>query len=314
MQTINRLFPLLALIGAACAYWQPQLFSGFSNLIVPLLVIIMLAMGLSLNVSDFTAAVRQYRAVGVGLVLQFSVMPLSALLISQLLGLDADLTLGLVVVGSVAGGTASNVVCYLAKGDLALSITMTACSTLLGVLLTPMIIELVAGQVVAVPVLAMLVSLAKIVLLPVIVGLLANHYLAASVSKIRGVLPWISVVAICMAITIIVALNAQRIEQIGAIVLLAVILHNASGLAFGYGVCYLLGFSHKVCRTISLEVGLQNSGLATALCVQFFSPASALPAAIFSVWHNLSGAMLAGYWSGKQAQDRQADKPSQKEA
>ncbi|WP_394204667.1 bile acid:sodium symporter family protein [Shewanella waksmanii] len=301
MQTINRLFPILAIIGVVFAYLQPYMLQGHSGLIVPLLVIIMLAMGLSLSVSDFTAAAKQYKAVSVGLLLQFSVMSLSALLISILLGLGPELTLGMVVVGSVAGGTASNVVCYLAKGDLALSITMTACSTLLGVVMTPVMIELVAGRVVDIPVMAMLVSLAKIVLLPVIAGIAINHFLRSQVDKVKWLLPWISVLAICMAISIIVALNATRIEQIGGLVLVAVVLHNATGLMAGYGICYVLGFSHKVCKTISIEVGLQNSGLATALCVQFFTPTSALPAALFSIWHNLSGAMLAGYWSGSRA-------------
>ncbi|MCL1085505.1 bile acid:sodium symporter family protein [Shewanella glacialipiscicola] len=294
---INRFFPLLALCGAVLAYVMPSGFVEVKSAIVPLLVVIMLSMGLTLNLFDFANAFKQKRAVLTGLVLQFSVMPLSALLISQLLGLDRELTIGMVLVGSVAGGTASNVVCYLAKGDVALSITMTALSTLAGVVLTPLIIKLLIGEMVDIPFTDMLLSLVKIVLIPVSAGVIINHFFKSLVAKVAPALPLISILAIVMAITIIVALNADQFDKVGSIILLAVFLHNGLGLALGYFCCRLLGFSHTVCKTISIEVGLQNSGLATALCIKFFSPISAIPSAIFSIWHNLSGAMLAGYWA-----------------
>ena len=251
---------------------------------------------------DFANAFKQKRAVLTGLVLQFSVMPLSALLISQLLGLDRELTIGMVLVGSVAGGTTSNVVCYLAKGDVALSITMTALSTLAGVVLTPLIIKLLIGEMIDIPFADMLLSLVKIVLFPVSAGVIINHFFKSLVAKVAPALPLISILAIVMAITIIVALNANQFDKVGPIILLAVFLHNGFGLALGYFCCRLLGFNHTVCKTISIEVGLQNSGLATALCIKFFSPISAIPSAIFSIWHNLSGAILAGYWA-RESQD-----------
>lgn len=297
LANVNRFFPILALLGAGTAYLMPSWFTDFKSAIVPLLVIIMLSMGLTLNLQDFSRALSQKRAVFVGLVLQFTVMPLSALLISLGLGLERDLTIGMVLVGSVAGGTASNVVCYLAKGDVALSITMTALSTLIGVLLTPLIIQLLLGELINIPLTDMVISLIKIVLLPVSVGVLLNHRFKPWVTKITPILPLISIIAIVGAITIIVALNATQFNKVGPIILLAVFLHNSLGLAIGYGACRVLGFNHTVCKTISIEVGLQNSGLATALCIKFFSPISALPSAIFSIWHNLSGALLAGYWS-----------------
>ncbi|WP_076408918.1 bile acid:sodium symporter family protein [Shewanella sp. UCD-KL12] len=297
LENINRLFPVFALIGALTAYFMPQWFVELKFLIVPLLIIIMLSMGLTLNVSDFSSALQQKRAVLVGLLLQFSIMPVSALLISLALGLERDMVIGMVLVGSVAGGTASNVVCYLAKGDVALSITMTALSTLVGVLFTPLLIELLLGQMIDIPLSAMLISLVKIVLLPVTVGVLINHFFKPQVSKITPALPLVSIMAIVLAITIIVALNAGQFDKVGPIIFVAVFLHNSLGLILGYSCCRLLGFSHTVCKTISIEVGLQNSGLATALSIQFFSPSSALPAAIFSIWHNLSGSLVAGYWS-----------------
>ncbi|MCL1091994.1 bile acid:sodium symporter family protein [Shewanella profunda] len=297
LANVNRFFPLLALLGALTAYLEPNWFTDLKSSIVPLLMIIMLSMGLTLNLQDFANAFKQKRAVVTGLILQFSVMPLSALLISFLLGLDRDLTIGMVLVGSVAGGTASNVVCYLAKGDVALSITMTALSTLASVILTPLIIKLLIGQMIDIPLIDMLLSLVKIVLIPVSLGVIINHLLKSLVTKITPALPLISIFAIVMAITIIVALNANQFDKVSPIILLAVFLHNGLGLALGYICCRLLGFNHTVCKTISIEVGLQNSGLATALCIKFFSPISAIPSAIFSIWHNLSGAILAGYWA-----------------
>lgn len=302
LANINRLFPLFALIGAALAYCFSPAFIGFKSAIVPLLIIIMLAMGLTLNVSDFANAFAQKKAVLVGLLLQFTVMPISALAISLLLGLDRELTIGMVLVGSVAGGTASNVICYLAKGDVALSISMTALSTLVGVVLTPFIINLLLGEMIDIASSTMLLSLVKIVLVPVSVGVLLNHLCKPQIAKIAPLLPLISIVAIVLAISIIVALNAAQFQQVGMIILLAVFLHNGLGLGLGYAACRLLGFHHTVCKTISIEVGLQNSGLATALSIQFFSPMAALPSAIFSIWHNLSGAVLAGYWAGLEQQ------------
>ncbi|MCR4536325.1 bile acid:sodium symporter family protein [Shewanella xiamenensis] len=299
MVNINRFFPLFALLGAGTAYLMPAWFSGLKTSIVPLLVVIMLSMGLTLDLQDFTNAFKQKRAVITGLILQFTLMPLSALVISLLLGLNRELTIGMVLVGSVAGGTASNVICYLAKGDVALSITMTALSTLVGVVLTPLIIQLLIGEMVAIPLVDMLVSLVKIVLIPVTVGVVLNHFFKPQVAKLAPALPIISIVGIVLAISIIVALNAGQFAQVGPVILLAVFLHNGLGLALGYTCCRLLGFSHTVCKTISIEVGLQNSGLATALCIKFFSPVSAVPSAIFSIWHNLSGAMLAGYWASR---------------
>lgn len=307
LANINRLFPLLALIGAVLAYCFPQIFTDFKAAIVPLLIMIMLAMGLTLNLTDFANAFTQKKAVLVGLLLQFTVMPISALAISLLLGLDRELTIGMVLVGSVAGGTASNVICYLAKGDVALSISMTALSTLVGVVLTPFIINLLLGEMIDIASSAMLLSLVKIVLVPVSVGVLLNHLCQPLVAKVAPLLPFVSIVGIVLAISIIVALNAAQFQQVGLIILLAVFLHNGLGLGLGYAACRLLGFSHTVCKTISIEVGLQNSGLATALSIQFFSPMAALPSAIFSIWHNLSGAVLAGYWASL-AQERAPQK------
>lgn len=297
LRTITQLFPLWAVLFSLCAYFFPSVFVDLKSQIVPLLTIIMLAMGLTLKPKDFLNVVTNKKAIGIGLILQFSVMPLAALLVSLLLGFDPMLTIGMVLVGSVAGGTSSNVMCYLAKGDVALSITMTSISTLLGVVLTPLLVKLLAGQSVDVPAMSMLMSLVKIVLVPVSTGLLCNVLLHSVTEKLEPVLPLISMVAIVMIIAIVVALNASQLATIGPIVALAVILHNSIGLASGYWICRALGFNESICRTVAFEVGLQNSGLATALAMKFFTPASAVAGTIFSIWHNLSGSLLAGYWA-----------------
>ena len=294
---LSHLFTPWALLFSLLAYWQPEPFVGLKGQIVPLLTIIMLAMGLTLKPQNFLDVVRNKKAIGLGLVLQFSVMPLAALLVSLLLGFDAELTVGMVLVGSAAGGTSSNVMCYLAKGDVALSITMTALSTLLGVLVTPLLVQLLAGKSVDVPVLDMLLSLVKIVLIPVVFGVVANVFLHSLTARIEPVLPLVSMAAIVMIIAIVVALNAGQFASIGPIVALAVILHNGIGIAAGYWVSRWLGFEGRICRTVAFEVGLQNSGLATALAMKFFTPASAMAGTLFSVWHNLSGSLLAGVWA-----------------
>lgn len=294
---VIQLFPVWALLLSVLAFYQPDLFVGLKTQIIPLLTIIMLAMGLTLSATDFKKVLKSSKAVGVGVLLQFMVMPIAAFGVAMMFGFDTELTVGMLLVGSVAGGTSSNVMCYLAKGDTALSISMTAISTLLGVLLTPLLVSLMIGKSVDVPVAGMLVSLFKIVLLPVAAGVLINTFFSKFVCKAEPIFPYISMFAIVLIIAIVVALSSSKLVEVGLIVAAAVILHNAIGLVLGYWVTYLLGFDAKVCRTIAFEVGLQNSGLAAALAVKFFTPAAALPGTIFSVWHNISGSLLASYWS-----------------
>ncbi|KZM41580.1 bile acid:sodium symporter [Marinomonas sp. SBI22] len=291
------LFPVWALLLSAYAYFQPNFFVDFKSYIIPLLIIIMLSMGLTLTAKDFKQVLASKRAVIVGVLLQFMVMPIAALLVSKVFGFDDELTIGMLLVGSVAGGTASNVMCYLAKGDTALSISMTSISTLIGVVLTPLLVALMVGKGVDIPVQAMLESLVKIVLLPVTVGVLLNTFFAKKVEKIQFLLPYISMFTIVFIIAIVVALSAGKLAEIGYLIVFAVMIHNSIGLILGYGVTRLLGFDERICRTIAFEVGLQNSGLAAALAIKFFTPVAALPGSIFSIWHNVSGSLLASYWS-----------------
>ncbi|MEO9653822.1 bile acid:sodium symporter family protein [Marinomonas sp.] len=304
---VIQLFPLWALLLSVAAFFQPDLFVGLKSYIVPLLTIIMLAMGLTLSPKDFKKVLHNRKAVVVGVLLQFMVMPIAAFAVALSFGFNTELTVGMLLVGSVAGGTSSNVMCYLAKGDTALSISMTAISTLLGVVLTPFLVSLMIGQSVDVPVASMLISLFKIVLLPVAAGVLINTFFGNVIRKAEPVLPYVSMFAIVLIIAIVVALSSSKLVEVGLIVVAAVVIHNAIGLLLGYWVTYLLGFDARVCRTIAFEVGLQNSGLAAALAIKFFTPMAALPGSIFSVWHNISGSLLASYWSRKPLAAKDSD-------
>lgn len=294
---VTRLFPVWALLLSLLAYLSPSLFAGMKPAIVPLLGVVMFGMGMTLTWDSFTEVLKRPAVIALGLLLQFLVMPLGAWLIAGLLGLPPYLMAGLVLVGACPGGTASNVVCYLARGDVALSITLTTASTLLAILLTPMLTWLYVGQKVPVPVVSMLWSIFKIVLLPVSMGVLVNSLFGRRLHRVKDLFPLVSVVAIVLIIAIIVALNRDNIAVMGVSVALAVVLHNLLGLTCGYWVPRLIGLPERICRTLAIEVGMQNSGLGVALAVKYFSAAAALPGALFSIWHNLSGSILAGYWA-----------------
>jgi BASS family bile acid:Na+ symporter len=228
-------------------------------------------------------------------------MPFAAWLLARLFDLSDELAVGLILVGTTAGGTASNVIAYLAKGDLALSITLTLCSTLLAVVAMPWLTWLYIGQRVPVPALDMLFNLMQIVLVPVVFGTLLNAWLHKTIKKIEPLLPMASILAIAVIIAIVVALNAPRFQTVGPILVLAVMLHNGTGLMAGYWITRWLGYDSRIARTLAIEVGMQNSGLSVALALKYFSPLAALPGALFSIWHNLSGSLFAAYWRGREA-------------
>jgi BASS family bile acid:Na+ symporter len=297
---ITALFPVWALFFSFVAYELPALFIDLKPAIVPLLGVVMFGMGMTLTWSNFTEVMKRPQVVGLGLLLQYLVMPLAAWLAAQLLGLPPYLMAGLVLVGACPGGTASNVVCYLARGDVALSITLTTVSTLSAILLTPALTWLYVGHKVPVPVADMLLSIFKIVLLPVTMGVLVNGLFGRKLGRIKHLFPLLSVIAIVLIIDIIVSLNKGNIAGMGMAVALAVILHNMLGLLSGYWLPRWFGMNERICRTLAIEVGMQNSGLGVALAVKYFSSAAALPGALFSIWHNLSGSLLAGYWSKRE--------------
>ena len=297
---ITSLFPLWALLGSLLAWMAPAGLIPLKVLIVPLLGMVMFGMGMTLTGSDFLNVLRRPFPVFLGVAMQFLLMPLAAWTLATAAGLPAQLAVGLILVGCSPGGTASNVICYLAKGDVALSITLTMASTLLAVVATPLLTLLYAGETLAVPALDILFTVFKIILLPVLLGVTANHFFHHALLPLNRVFPVLSVTSIVLIIMIIIALNHDSLANVAAGVAAVVILHNAIGLLGGYWLPRWLGRDKRECRTLAIEVGMQNSGLAVALAVKYFSASAALPGALFSIWHNLSGSLLAGMWRQQQ--------------
>ncbi|MBQ7518476.1 MAG: bile acid:sodium symporter family protein [Bacteroidales bacterium] len=261
----------------------------------PLLGVIMFCMGMTLKTDDFRVVFRRPKDVLIGCLAQFTVMPLLAFALTKVFSLDAALAIGVILVGCCPGGTASNVITYLAKGDLALSVGMTATSTLLAPVLTPLLVWLLAGEKVQVDVLGMLLSILWVVILPIGLGLLVKRFAPRVSEKAVAYLPALSTLTISTIVFIVIAANAEKLLSSGLIVILVVILHNLGGLGVGYLIGVALRLSPAKRRAISIEVGMQNSGLASSLANLHFAayPMAAIPGAIFSVWHNISGGIVA---------------------
>ncbi|MEM7304151.1 MAG: bile acid:sodium symporter family protein [Pseudomonadota bacterium] len=297
MPFLQKYFPLFAILASVIAYIWPDWLSEQKSHIVYLLGIVMFSMGCSLTLADFKRALNHYPVLILGMVLQFGLMPFIAWQISMLAGLSIALTTGMVLVGSVSGGTASNVICYLCKGDVALSITLTAMSTCLAVVATPLLVYAYLNQTIEIPVLDIMLSIFQIVILPVFLGVLLNRYIPLVVIPFKRFGAEIAIMVICMIIAIIVALNHDDMDLISPVLVSLVLIHNISGLLLGFLATFLLTRDIKLSKTLAIEVGMQNSGLAVALAVKFFGHIAALPGALFSVIHNVTGSLLASYWS-----------------
>lgn len=312
LKKFTSLFPLWAVLLSVVAYIRPEYFAPHQGLIVPFLSLIMLGMGVTLSVDSFLAVLKRPSVVLLGTLMQYTIMPLAAWIVCLVLKLPADLAAGVILLGCCPGGTASNVISYLAKADVALSIVLTSVSTLIAFLATPFLTWVFIGQTVEVDVMGMLVSVVNVVIVPVVLGLTINYFFEKRINAVREVFPAISAAAIVIIIAVIIGTNSANLEQSGPLVLLAVILHNGLGLAGGYWVSKALKLSETEARTIAIEVGMQNSGLSVALAIKHFTAAAALPGAIFSIWHNLSGAFLAGRWSKQSVSDSDESKRPKK--
>ena len=287
---------LVVVLVTALALAFPPSFTWIGGgAITPMLGVVMFGMGLTLKPNDFRPVLMRPKDIIVGELAQFVVMPGLGWLICHVLDLPKDLALGVILVGCCPGGTASNVICYLAKGDVALSVAMTAVSTLLAQLVTPALVMLLAGKSIDVDVVGMFMSIVQVVILPIVLGFLVSHYFSRLTQKVVPILPMVSTLAIAFIIGIVVSLNAKSIMACSMIVAVAVILHNLLGLLLGYFAGKAMGLKSDKRTAISIEVGMQNSGLATSLAGTHFAmyPMAAVPGALFSVWHNFSGSIAA---------------------
>ena len=299
---ISDYMALLVLAAAVLALVFPKTLGQIPPTVINyLLGVVMFGMGLTLNLHDFRIVFSRPKDVVTGCLAQFTVMPLLAWALARLFSLDEALALGVVLVGCCPGGTASNVITYLAKGDLALSVGMTGVSTLLAPFLTPLLTWALAGKSVDVNVGSMFLSILWVVIVPIAVGLLVKWLWPRFTERITDYLPAFSSLAIAFIVAIVIAANAAKLLAGGLIIVLVVVLHNVCGLALGYLIGHLLRLSSPKKRAISIEVGMQNSGLASSLATIHFAayPLATIPGAIFSVWHNLSGATVAWLYRRK---------------
>lgn len=293
---ISEYMGILVLVAALLALAFPDVLKEIRPTVINyLLGVVMFGMGLTLNLQDFKIVFSRPKDILIGCLSQFTIMPLLAWSLARIFSLDEALALGVVLVGCCPGGTASNVITYLAKGDLALSVGMTGVSTLLAPFLTPLLTWALAGKSINVDVASMFLSILWVVILPIIMGLIVKGLWPKFTEKATDYLPAFSSIAIALIVAIIIGANADKLIAGGFIIVLVVILHNIFGLSLGYLIGRTLRLSEPKKRAISIEVGMQNSGLASSLATIHFAayPLATIPGAIFSVWHNLSGAAVA---------------------
>lgn len=298
---IQKTFALWVIFFAAIALCFPEAFIWLKSYITIMLGIIMFGMGMTMTPADFKSVVHQPKAVFIGVLAQFIIMPVLAYALCRLLALPSEIAIGVILVGCCPGGTASNVITYMAKGNTALSIACTSVSTLLAPILTPFIFYLLASQWIEIDASSMLISILQVVLIPIFLGLITRMLFKHQVERSIQAMPIISVVAIVLIVAAIIAASKAAILQSGLLVLAVVMLHNTLGYLLGFYAARYFKLEYADCKAVSIEVGMQNSGLGVALATVHFaaSPLTALPSAIFSLWHNISGPALASYWATK---------------
>lgn len=304
---LTRYISIIILICSAFAFWKPDTIRWATNYTSVFLGIAMFGMGLTIRGADFKVIFTKPKEILVGCVAQYTVMPLVAWVLCVAFHLPADLAIGVILVGCCPGGTASNVITYIAGGDVALSVGMTIVSTLIAPIMTPVLVYFLGGAWVQVSFMDMVFSVVKVVLVPVILGLVLHHLFEKTIAKIQDVLPLVSVAAIVMIISGIVAANREKLITSGILILGIVVLHNFFGMGLGLGIAKLFKIEEKKAAAIAIEVGMQNSGLAVSLAATNFSsnPLATLAGAVFSVWHNIAGSIFAGICRAKLNRNRE---------
>lgn len=309
-QFVQKTFAIWVLLFAAIAMVLPEVFVWLKAYIPWMLGIIMLGMGMTMTVGDFKSVLQSPKAVMIGVLAQFMVMPGLAYALCKLLQLPTEIAIGVILVGCCPGGTASNVITYMAKGNTALSVACTSVSTLLAPIFTPAIFYVLASQWLEINAMSMLVSILQVVLFPIIVGLIIRSLFKKQVGAHIQFMPLISVVAIVAIVAAIIAGSRTQILESGLLILGVVALHNGLGYLLGFWASRWLKLPYADCKAVSIEVGMQNSGLGVALAATHFaaSPLTAVPSAIFSLWHNISGPALATYWASRTEEPTSAHK------
>jgi BASS family bile acid:Na+ symporter len=298
-------FSIAVLAFVAASMFYPHFFIRAGDfelrrLIVPLIQIIMFGMGTGLSVTDFARVFRVPRPVFICMFLQFTIMPITGFVLAKLFAFESEVAAGVILIGACSAGVASNVMVYLAKGSIALSVTMTTCSTLLAPVMTPLAMKILAGQYVPIRFSEMMIEIINMIILPVLGGLLFNKLLHGRIAFVDRVLPVVSMAGICLIIAIITALSRDKLLQVGPQLIAAAMLHNLTGYVLGYMGARRLGLDEVVSRTVAFEVGLQNGGMASGLAINVLkSSDAALAPAIFGPWMNISGSALASYWRRK---------------
>ncbi|NBC27142.1 MAG: bile acid:sodium symporter family protein [Bacteroidetes bacterium] len=313
--TIFKSFAFSLWIFAAVTFsmFYPQYMTSWggydlSNLIVPLIQLIMFGMGTQLSLQDFKGVFKKPKGVAVGVICQYTIMPIVGISLALSFGFPAEVAAGVVLIGSCPGGVASNVMAFIAKADLALSITLTAVSTMLSPLATPYLMQLLAGQFVPIDTYGMMLSILNMIIAPIVLGLLFNHFLHGKIKWLDDIMPAVSMAGIAFIIAVITAAGRDSLITIGLLLILAAIIHNALGYLFGYWGCRLVGMDEKSCRTIAFEVGMQNGGMASGLAQEMGRLATVgLAPAIFGPWMNISGSTLANYWRRKSEKEEDAE-------
>ncbi|HEV7319586.1 MAG TPA: bile acid:sodium symporter family protein [Ensifer sp.] len=302
-QFVGRTFALWVIVFAVLGFVFPDIFKQITPYIVTLLGIIMFGMGLTISIDDFKEVAKRPFEVGIGVISQFLIMPLLAVLLTAIIPMSPEVAAGVILVGCCPGGTSSNVMTYLSKGDVALSVACTSVTTLLAPIVTPFLVWTFASQYLPVDAMAMFMSIVKVVLLPLAVGFLFQKLLPGLVKAAVPALPLVSVAGIVLIVAAVVGASKGAIASSGLLIFAVVVLHNGLGYLLGFFAAKAAGLSLAKRKAIAIEVGMQNSGLGAALANAYFSPVAAVPSAIFSVWHNISGALLANYFASRTEDD-----------
>lgn len=304
---ISNYMAVFVILVAVIALFAPWTFTWAAPQIAVLLGIVMFGMGTTLRLGDFRLVLKRPGDVLVGAIAQFTIMPGLAYLLAKGFNLPPELAAGVILVGTCPGGTSSNVMTYLARGDVALSVSMTMTTTILAPIVTPLLTWWLAGAWVDISLGAMMLSILKVVIIPIVGGIIINSLFGETVERYNKLLPLISVIAIVLIVGGVVSVSSARILETGALIMVVVMLHNLLGYALGFVIAKALHMNLAKAKAISIEVGMQNSGLATSLAMLHFGAAAAIPGAIFSVWHNISGSLAANYLARRMTREKDAE-------